>query len=147
FYDGQVWAPGDRADEDEVKAMAELILNNFASALMHSAAFPQYPVGSVDQTIRFHLRHSPILRDFLFDGFARFPITGMSLVCLKNTSSAAIEADLQRLIAAARDGQERQRREQLLILFQRAEPKGALAFTRYNLEKARGQLGEGSLVL
>jgi hypothetical protein len=147
FYADQVWSPDDRAGEDEVKAMAELILNNFASALMHSAAFPQYPVGSVDQTIKFHLRHSPSLRDFLFDGFARFPITGMSLLCLKNTTSAEIEADLRRLIAAAeRDSFEQMRREQLLQLFQRTEPKGALAFTRYNLEKARGQLGEGSLV-
>jgi len=34
------------ASLNEVKAMAELVLNNFASAIIHSAVFPQYPVAS-----------------------------------------------------------------------------------------------------
>lgn len=62
FYDNKAWVAGDTATLDEVKAMAELILNNFASAIIHSAAFPQYPVRSVEQTIRFHLRQSPAMR-------------------------------------------------------------------------------------
>jgi hypothetical protein len=141
FYDDQPWTAADRAGQDEVKAMAELILNNFASALMHSAAFPQYPVGSVDQTIKFHLRHSPALREFLFEYFARFPITGMTLLCLKSDSGDEIEADLRQLIAAVdHDAPERDRRQQLLALFRRAGPGAALDFTRYNLDKARGQV-------
>ncbi|HEY1015027.1 MAG TPA: hypothetical protein VGE07_20135, partial [Herpetosiphonaceae bacterium] len=80
FYENRPWAPEDRASRDEVRVMAELILNNFASALMHSAAFPRYPVGSVDQTIKFHLRHSPALRELLCEAFDRFPITGLSLL-------------------------------------------------------------------
>ena len=123
--------------------MAELILNNFASAPMHSAAFPQYPVRSVDQSIRFHFRHSPALREFLFEGFDRFPITGMTLLCLKNQTGAEVEADLRRLIGAAADGPERARREEQLRLFRENDRDGALAFTKYYLDKARGQLGEG----
>src|SRR3712207_4850829 len=38
FYEGAEWKPGDAATLDEVKAMSELILDNFASALMHAAA-------------------------------------------------------------------------------------------------------------
>ena len=144
FYDDRPWTADDRASQDEVKAMAELILNNFASALMHSAAFPQYPVGSVDQTIRFHLRHSPALREFLFEYFDRFPITGMTLLCLRSDDGAEIEADLRRLIAAVdHDAAERDRRQQLLQLFRRAGPGAALDFTRYNLDKARGQTPKG----
>src|SRR5688572_28678272 len=37
FYEDKSWHPDDRASNDEVKAMAELLLHNFASALMHSA--------------------------------------------------------------------------------------------------------------
>src|SRR5882672_8061480 len=46
--------PGDVASRDEVKAMAELVLNNFASAIIHSAVFPEYPIRGVEETIRFH---------------------------------------------------------------------------------------------
>jgi hypothetical protein len=56
FYDNKAWVEGDVASRDEVKAMAELVLNNFASAIIHSAVFPQYPVRGVEETIRFHLR-------------------------------------------------------------------------------------------
>src|ERR1700709_665155 len=40
FYENREWGPGDKATSDEVKAMAELLLDNFASAIIHSAAFP-----------------------------------------------------------------------------------------------------------
>src|ERR1043166_9974124 len=63
FYSEAEWKPGDEVSLDEIRAMAELILNNFASALMHSAAFPEYPVRGVDRAIMFHLRRSPALRD------------------------------------------------------------------------------------
>src|SRR6185295_8587435 len=49
FYDNKIWKDTDKASLDEIKAMAELMLNNFASAIIHSAAFPQYPVRSVEQ--------------------------------------------------------------------------------------------------
>ena len=78
FYENKSWAEGDVASGDEVKAMAELLLNNFASAIIHSAAFPQYPVRGVEQTIRFHLRSSPALRDFLLEGFDRFQLAGLA---------------------------------------------------------------------
>ena len=65
FYEDRAWREGDRTSRDEVYAMAELMLNNFASALMHSAAFPEYPVRGIDRIIAFHLRHSPALRTVL----------------------------------------------------------------------------------
>jgi len=36
--------------------MAELVLNNFASAIIHSAVFPEEPVRGVEDKIKFHLR-------------------------------------------------------------------------------------------
>jgi hypothetical protein len=49
FYDNKAWVEGDAASLNEVKAMAELILNNFASAIIHSAVFPEYPVRGVER--------------------------------------------------------------------------------------------------
>src|ERR1051325_6580926 len=115
FYENKPWAEGDRASSDEIKAMAELLLNNFASAIIHSAAFPQYPVRSVEQTIRFHLRNSPALRDFLLEGFERFQPAGLALLCLKNETKADAEKDLRALISASeKDVKEKARRERLL---------------------------------
>lgn len=55
FYDNKAWVEGDRASSDRVKAMAELLLDNLASAIIHSAAFPQYPIrgvlGSISVTV------------------------------------------------------------------------------------------------
>jgi hypothetical protein len=34
----------------------ELVLNNFASAIIHSAVFPEYPVRGVEETIIFYVR-------------------------------------------------------------------------------------------
>ena len=100
FYEGAQWQPGDAATQDEVRAMAELILNNFASALMHSAAFPRYPVRGIDRTIMFHLRNGPALRDFLLGNFDRFPFSGLSMLILKSDTREEVEADLNRLIDA-----------------------------------------------
>jgi hypothetical protein len=97
FYDNKAWAEGDVASLNEVKAMAELILNNFASAIIHSAVFPEYPVRGVEETIRFHLRHSPAMRDFLMEGFDRFQLAGLALVCLKNETKTDAERDLRDL--------------------------------------------------
>ncbi len=92
FYNNKDWTEGDRASIDEVKAMAELLLDNLASAIIHSAAFPQYPIRGVEQTIRFHLRNSPPMRDFLFEAFDRFPLAGLALLSLKNESKAQTES-------------------------------------------------------
>lgn len=137
FYDNKPWAEGDRASGDEVKAMAELLLNNFASAIIHSAAFPQYPVRSVEQTIRFHLRNSPAMRDFLLEGFERFQLAGLALLCLKNESKAGAEKDLRMLIAASGDdGRERARRERLLHHLQTTDKAEPLELAKYSLARA-----------
>ena len=137
FYENKAWMEGDRASLDEVKVMAELLLNNFASAMIHSAAFPQYPVRGVEQTIRFHLRNSPALRELLLEGFDRFPLAGLALLCLKNETKAATETDLRTLIAVpAMDKEERARRERLLSHLQSTDKAEPLELAKYSLESA-----------
>ncbi|MEW6735283.1 MAG: hypothetical protein AB1489_28585 [Acidobacteriota bacterium] len=134
FYDNKTWEIGDQASNDEVKAMAELLLHNFASALMHAASFPQYPSPGVDRVIMFHLRHSPTLRVLLIEIFDRFPLTGLTMLCLKNSTRSEVEADLNQLISINElDEPERKRRKDLLQLFQNRESNDALMFTKYNM--------------
>lgn len=138
FYSEARWNPGDEVSLDEIKAMAELILNNFASALMHSAAFPEFPVRGVDRVIMFHLRRSPALREFLIENFERFPFTGLTLLCLKNSTSDQVEADLQRLVAAPDiDDKEIKRRKDLLQLYRSGEVREPIEFTAYSMKRRR----------
>ena len=137
FYDNKAWVEGDVADPNEVKAMAELILNNFASAIIHSAVFPEYPVRSVEETIRFHLRHSPPLREFLMESFDRFQLAGLALICLKNETKADAERDLRELISAAgTEVLEKERRERLLRHLESADKGDPLQLAKYSLERA-----------
>ena len=137
FYDNTAWAEGDLASLNEVKAMAELVLNNFASAIIHSAVFPEYPVRGVEETIRFHLRHSPALRDFLMESFDRFQLAGLALICLKSETKADAEQDLRDLIAAAgADVREKTRRERLLRHLESADKAHPLELAKYSLERA-----------
>ena len=139
FYDNKECLAEDQAARDQVKAMAELLLNNFASAIIHSAAFAQYPIGGVEQNIRFHLRQSPATRDFLMEAFDRFPMAGLALLSLKNDkNTAATAADLRRLIeAAAGDEEERARRERLLQHLQSTQNPEPLALAKYSLDRVR----------
>lgn len=138
FYENKAWAPGEQATGDEVKAMAELLLNNLASAIIHSAAFPQYPIRGVEQNIRFHLRNSPALRDFLLGEFDRFPLAGLALLWLKNETKAQTEDDLRQLIAAAgADPAEKARRERLLEHLRLAGKPEALELARYSYDRAQ----------
>ncbi len=138
FYEDAEWQAGDTATRDEVQAMAELILNNFASALMHSAAFPQYPVRGIDRIIMFHMRHGPALRAFLMENFDRFPFTGLTLLMLQHERREQVEADLRRLVEAPGvDAPEAARRGELLRLFQGAPDREPIEFTAYSMEKRR----------
>jgi hypothetical protein len=138
FYDNKTWAEGDRASSDEVKAMAELLLDNLASAIIHSAAFPQYPIRGVEQTIKFHLRNSPACRDFLMEAFARFPLAGLALLSLKNETQAQTEDDLQALIAAAgTDATEKARRERLLNHLRTTDRPEPLELAKYSFDRVR----------
>jgi len=138
FYSEAEWQPGDEVSLDEIGAMAELILNNFASALMHAAAFPEYPARGVDRIIMFHLRRSPALREFLLENFERFPFTGLTLLCLKNETSDEVEADLERLIAAHdADESEVERRKDLLQLFKSSTTREPIEFTGYSMKRRR----------
>lgn len=138
FYSEAEWNSGDEVSLDEIKAMAELILNNFASALMHAAAFPEYPVRGVDRIIMFHLRRSPALREFLVENFERFPFTGLTLLCLKNETREEVEADLRQLMAAPDvDDFEIERRKNLLELFQNSPTREPIEFTAYSMQRRR----------
>ncbi|HEY8164830.1 MAG TPA: hypothetical protein VIF83_04675 [Gemmatimonadaceae bacterium] len=134
FYDNKEWKEGDTATSDEVKSMAELLLNNFASAIIHSAAFPQYPVRSVEQTIRFHLRNSPAMREFLMEGFENYQLAGLALLCLKNDSKEDTERDLAILISSAdNDPREKARREVLLQQLRSTEEADAIELAKKSL--------------
>lgn len=138
FYSEAEWQPGDEVSLDEIQAMAELILNNFASALMHAAAFPEYPVRGVDRIIMFHLRRSPALREFLVENFERFPFTGLTLLCLKNETRDQVESDLRHLVEAPDvDDVEIKRRQDLLQLFLSSETREPIEFTSYSMKKRR----------
>lgn len=138
FYAGAEWQEGDRASYDEVLAMAELMLNNFASALMHSAAFPEYPVRGIDRSIMFHMRNGPVLRQVLFDTFDRFPFTGLSLLCFQNESSAAVEADLNKLIGVAGvDEAEAGRRRELLDIYRTAKAQSPIDYAVLTMRRRR----------
>ena len=138
FYSGAEWKRGDEVSEDEIKAMAELILNNFVSALMHSATFPEYPVRGIDRIIMFHLRRSPALREFLLENFERFPFTGLTLLCLKNETRDQVEADLQQLTQAADvDASEIERRKELLELYRSGEELEPIEYTAYSMKRRR----------
>lgn len=138
FYSEAEWHPGDDVSLDEIKAMAELVLNNFASALMHSAAFPEYPVRGVDRIIMFHLRRSPALREFLLENFERFPFTGLTLLSLKNETREEVEADLRQLVEAPNiDAREIERRRELLEMFQNSALREPIEFTSYSMKRRR----------
>jgi hypothetical protein len=138
FYEGAEWREGDQAMRDELLAVGELMLNNFASALMHSAAFPEYPVRGIDRTIMFHLRNSPLLRDLLFETFDRFPFTGLSLLCFKNDSKSEVEADLNRLISAEGiDEAEARRRQELLRIFCETNASNPVDFAMITMQQRR----------
>ncbi|MGE3725614.1 MAG: hypothetical protein AB7I41_08695 [Candidatus Sericytochromatia bacterium] len=138
FYESKHWRPEDGISRDEVLAMAELLLSNFASAIIHSGAFPQYPVRGVEETLRFHLRHSPILREFLLAGFERFQLAGLALLCLKNDSKAEIEADLIQLIATPDlEPREKARRERFLDYLRSSQQVEPVALAKYSLESVR----------
>jgi hypothetical protein len=135
FYDNQAWREGDRATRDEVKAMAELILDNLASAIIHSAAFPQYPLRGVEQNIRFHLRNSPACRDHLLEAFDRYQLAGLALLSLKNMTKEETADDLRGLIARAADPIEKARRERLLHHLQTTDRPEPLNLAKYSFDR------------
>ena len=138
FYENKAWREGDKATHDEVKAMAELILDNLASAIIHSAAFPQYPIRGVEQNIKFHLRNSPACREFLMEAFERFPLAGLALLSLKNETPAQTEADLQTLISTADgDAIEKARRERLLNHLRTTDRHEPLELAKYSFDRVR----------
>lgn len=136
FYESKLWKEADLVNADELKAMAELLLDNFASAIIHSASFPQYPIRGVEQTIRFHLKNSPILREFLIENFDRFQLAGLALLRLKNETVAETENDLRRLISkTGTDEREHVRLERLLGHLQSNSDAEPLELAKYSVRR------------
>jgi hypothetical protein len=85
----------------EVAALAEWILTNFATGISLAVMLPQYPIGALKETIRFHLRWSPAMRKHLEERFDGFPVTGLTLLrWMYDTKAETIEA-LDRLYSSA----------------------------------------------
>jgi len=80
FYEGKEIPTGDEKLDAEVAALAEWILTNFATAISLAVMLPEYPIGALKETIRFHLRSSPAMRKHLEERFTGFPVTGMTLL-------------------------------------------------------------------
>lgn len=136
FYDDVEWRAGDVASHDEVKLVSEFLLNNFVSSIMHSAAFPRYPVRGIDRMISYHLRHSPALREFLTMNFERFPFSGLTLLCFKARSSEEVLEDLRKLVSApGLDAGEVERRTAVLRLYESSPNRDPIEFAALNMEK------------
>lgn len=139
FYESKLWKEEDKVDRDELRAMAELLLDNFASAIIHSASFPQYPIRGVEQSIRFHLKNSPTLCEFLIENFDRFQLAGLALLRLKNETVAETEEDLRRLLSKTRtDERERIRLERLLGYLQKNGDAEPLELAKYSVQRRTG---------
>ena len=80
FYEGMSIPTGDAKLDAEVAALTEWILTNFATAISLAVMLPDYPIGALKETIRFHLRCSPAMRQHLEERFVGFPVTGLTLL-------------------------------------------------------------------
>jgi hypothetical protein len=58
--------------------------------------FRNIPVCGVEETIRFHLRPDPALRDFLMESFDRFQLAGLALICLPAQTTIPNHKELDR---------------------------------------------------
>ena len=77
------------------------------------------------------------MRYFLMEGFDRFQLAGLALICLKNETKADAERDLRELISAAgADAAEKVRRERLLCHLESADKAHPLELAKYSLERA-----------
>lgn len=138
FYDNRPLPVGEDVLHAQIMMMAELMLNNFASSIIHSIQFPEYPIGSVENGIKYHLRNSPALCTFLFTYFDQFQVTGLTLLCLKHHTRSEVIADLENLIAlATANPDEKQRRMELLHTLQTDVSNNPLVFAGQGLQKAR----------
>ena len=82
----------------------------------------------------FHLRSSPAMREFLMEGFEKYQLAGLALLCLKNDSKEETEQDLIRLIAAApNDPRERARRERLLQYLRSTQEMDVVELAKFSL--------------
>lgn len=102
FYEGQEIPSGDPHLDAEVLAMAEWILTNFATGISLAVMLPQYPIGALKETIRFHLRWSPAMRKHLEQRYDGFPVTGLTLLRWMYDSKDETVHALERLFQVAK---------------------------------------------
>jgi hypothetical protein len=71
------------------------------------------------------------------EGFDRFQLAGLALLCLKNETKEETESDLRMLISAANgDIREKTRRERMLRLLQSTDNADPLELAKYSLKGA-----------
>ncbi|MBS1724244.1 MAG: hypothetical protein JSS66_14975 [Armatimonadetes bacterium] len=101
FYDGAAIPTGDSHLDGEVAALAEWILTNFATGISLAVMLPEYPIGALKETIRYHLRNSPAMRTHLEDRYEGFPVTGLTLLRWTYDTKQETIAALERLLGKA----------------------------------------------
>lgn len=138
FYEGREFPTGDEGLDNEVAAMAEWVLTNFATAISLAVMLPEYPIGALKETIRFHLRSSPVMRRHVELRFAGFPVTGLTLLRWTYDTKAETMAALERILAQCKDDPQEEARVADLVAFLRASPENAdLLFAVKGLSDAR----------
>lgn len=77
------------------------------------------------------------------EGFDRFQLAGLALICLKNETKADAERDLRDLISAAgADVREKAHRERLLRHLEAADKAHPLELAKYSLKRAGASAAE-----
>lgn len=140
FYDDEVVPDGDEILRAEVSALAEWILTNFATAISLSIMLPNYPIGALKETIKFHLRHSKSMRMHLEERFSSFPVTGLTLLRFTyETKAETLGAlnSLQQQAISQGESVEVERLNQLQVVLAKAEEFHDLQFTAQGLAGSR----------
>lgn len=140
FYEGLETPTGNSNLDAEVAALAEWILTNFATGISLAVMLPQYPIGALKETIRFHLRWSPAMRKHLEERFDGFPVTGLTLLrWMYDSKEETVEA-LERLYAKAQQAgraDEIARLRESLAFMKGADESADLLFATAGLANSR----------
>ncbi len=142
FYDDLEVPADDELLRDEVNSMAEWILTNFATAISLSVMIPNYPIGSLKETIRFHLRQSQAMRNHLKDRFMYFPVSGLTLLRLTYDSKTETLVAIDEFISEAEriDHQaEVKRLKAMRTLLESAKETDDLKLAAYGLAGSRAR--------
>ncbi len=127
---------------NELMVTSQLILNNFASMLIHAVLSEEYPLGGTKETIKRYMQ-CPIMQEVLLENFDSYKITGLSLLLLGNNENIdQTKQVLESITDLASNDPEQLRRKQLLRRLNNARPTEWLLFTKEGREIAKRELRE-----